>query len=130
MANVENQPNNNPPVPTEAEIIDLIKQGKGVANLWSTLRAKYGPAKATYGPFVYSILTRHNKPTNDARNHASNNPSDNNHVDDAQPTQETSTDLEDVPFALSMMDYLRIIMQLNEHRKTLETLAFIVTRRR
>ena len=123
------------PMPTEPEIIELLKQGMGVTSLWRVLREKYGPAKGTYGSLVYGIITKHNtQPKNDAANNppdnAPNNAANDNHVDNANVTEETSTDLADIPFPLSTMDYCSIIGRLNEHEKTLIMLASIITRRR
>ena len=83
MADQEkNNPHDNAaPMPTDAEIIQLIKAGKGTTHVWQTLGQKYGSPKGTYGKRVYSLIIANNADRakdNQPQDNATNNPSNPN----------------------------------------------------
>ena len=42
--------------PTRDEIISLIREGRGMAYVWNTLKERYGPPHGTYGRLVYDTI--------------------------------------------------------------------------
>lgn len=42
--------------PAREEILSLIREGRGMAYVWRTLREKYGDPHGTYGRLVYDII--------------------------------------------------------------------------
>jgi hypothetical protein len=47
-------------MPSRAEVIALLNEGRGTVHVWQTLTARYGPPKNTWGSFVQMII-RENK---------------------------------------------------------------------
>jgi hypothetical protein len=116
-------------MPSREEIIALLKEGKGMARVWQTLREKYGPSKGTYGSYVYSVIMAHNTAAHAKHDGATNNRTDtalndNTELSKARLSTETGVKPDQHEgIVLSAYDYAEIWLELMRLRSLVIQLA-------
>ncbi len=128
MTNANEHHDPNASMPSKEEIIELLREGKGITHVWKKLKEKYGNPKGTYGSHVYSVIIAHNNAIHPKQDNSINNPSDNEANDDTAPvkaklTSESGKQDDHHGVILSEQDYIEIWMELLILRHAVELIA-------